>query len=310
MIQQPVQQTIFDLMKERKQFTLTEAIEAVHRQKPDVPEPSVRARIYEGIDKGLFTRVSRGVYRCEQNGSSCLIVLGNGRDLSAIESESIDAIVTDHPYSKDTKSLKGGNRSFADYEGFWYEPADFKEKARVLKEGAFLVEFLPEESETNFDYLYKVKKMAQESGLSYYAAVPWRKGKFVANTGRKSKNTEMMVFFTKGKCRSLRPNAKQDKGDPSVKHYMSGAAGMLPVEISVDPPSRKDRVHQAEKPVDLLAEVLKYITLPVETVLDQYAGSGNLAVAAVKTGRNAILYEKDEKIFNNMKANIENKLLS
>ena len=60
-----------------------------------------------------------------------------------------------------TKSLKGGNRDFAKYELFRYEKNDFIEKQRVLKDGAFLVEFLPEENEDNMDYLYQIKMMAK-----------------------------------------------------------------------------------------------------------------------------------------------------
>jgi len=34
---------------------------------------------------------------------------------------------------------------------------DFKEKARVLKDGCFLVEVLPAENENNYEYLYQIK---------------------------------------------------------------------------------------------------------------------------------------------------------
>ena len=84
-----------------------------------------------------------------------------------IKDKSIDGIITDHPYDLQ-KALTGGNRKFATFELFRYESKDFKEKQRVLKDGAFLVEFLPEESEVNFDYLYEIKKMAQENGFKYF----------------------------------------------------------------------------------------------------------------------------------------------
>ena len=38
---------------------------------------------------------------------------------------------------------------------------DFKEKARVLKDGCFLVEVLPAENENNYEYLYQIKKYAK-----------------------------------------------------------------------------------------------------------------------------------------------------
>ncbi len=92
---------------------------------------------------------------------------------------------------------------------FRYESKDFKEKQRVLKRGHFLVEFLPEESEVNFDYLYEIKKMAQENGFKYFAKVAWKKGNFISNTGRKSKNIEDVMIFSNGEPRSLKLDAKE-----------------------------------------------------------------------------------------------------
>ena len=92
-----------------------------------------------------------------------------------LEDGSIDCIITDHPW-EDKKSNKGGSRDFATYDCFTYTVEDFKEKARVLKDGSFLVEMIPAENENNFDYLYALKKMAQEAGFKYYCKVPWKKG--------------------------------------------------------------------------------------------------------------------------------------
>ena len=58
----------------------------------------------------------------------------------------------------------------------------------------------------------------------------------------------------------------------------------------------------------MLEEIIGYITLPQETLLDQFAGSGNLAVAAANTGRNSVVIEKDEGTFEKMRENIERNL--
>lgn len=303
-----IQKTIISSFQDVESFTLKEAVNEVN-SRLHVKNASIRARIYEGIEKGIFEKVDRGVYRVEKDGKSCVCILGDGRNLANISDGSIDAVVTDHPY-EDKKAHKGGNRNFASsYECFRYSEEDFVEKARILKDGGFLCEFLPDESETNFEYLYDIKKMAEAAGLNYYATVPWKKGKFVANTGRKAKAFEQIVIFTKGKARALRPNVKQDLADPSVRHYMSGTAKMLPIMFDFDPPSKRERTHQAEKPVELLIELLSYITLPGDTVIDQFAGSGNLGRAALRSGRNSILFEKDEGIYTRMKKNIEKELL-
>lgn len=158
-----IQMSLFDYFMEDEQFTIPEATALVKEQKNlQVNDESIRARIYEGLELGIFKRVARGVYKVEsqleQKKATCLLINGDGRDLSFIEDNSIDGIITDHPYDL-AKSLTGGNRKFATYELFKYTQKDFQEKMRVLKEGAFCVEFLPEENEVNYQYLYEIKQI-------------------------------------------------------------------------------------------------------------------------------------------------------
>lgn len=202
-----IQMSLFDYFMEDEQFTIPEATALVKEQKNlQVNDESIRARIYEGLELGIFKRVARGVYKVEsqleQKKATCLLINGDGRDLSFIEDNSIDGIITDHPYDL-AKSLTGGNRKFATYELFKYTQKDFQEKMRVLKEGAFCVEFLPEENEVNYQYLYEIKQMAIKEGFKYFTKVPWIKGDFKANTGRKSKNREDIMFFSKGEPRDV-----------------------------------------------------------------------------------------------------------
>lgn len=265
---------------------------------------SIRARIYEGLKNNVFLRLSKGVYATvytaeDGSESDCVLVHGDGRDLSFLKDGSIDAIITDHPYALHG-ALKGGNRDFACYELFQYTEKDFQEKYRVLKPGAFLVEFLPEESAENFEYVTRIKQMAMDAGFVYYSKVPWQKGSFVANTGRKAKNAEDVMFFTKGKARSIRPDAKKDKAEPEKKHFMSGANGMLPAAFNFDPPGKKERIHQAEKPVALLESIVRFVSLSGEWLLDQFAGSGVLGVACMNLGRRCLMVEKDDVAVKNI----------
>ena len=320
-----IQMELLNFLEPNEEFTLKDAYQKVSATDK---KHSIRARIYEGVHRGLFERVSRGVYKLiDQDDNSVLLVNGDGRDLSMIEDGSIDCLITDHPYS-DPKSNKGGNRSFADYNTFLYDQKDFEEKFRVLKEGAFMVEFFAEENSNNFEYIFNCKKMAQSAGFEYYATVNWQKGSFVSNTGRKAKNTEQMVFFTKGEARSLKLDAKKNlakakslnldiKGldsygvaDLLKEHgedlcYMKGTAKMLPTVFNVDKTSKIAQLHQAEKPIALLEQLLEYISLPDELILDQFAGSGNLGKACFNKGRNGLLIEKDEETFNKALKSIE-----
>ena len=100
-----IQVSLLEYFSDSENFTLKEAERVVQDVlNLDVKEPSIRARIYEGIDKGLFTKISRGVYKTTKNGCECLLINGDGRNLSMIPSNSIDAIITDHaPHAKEEK---------------------------------------------------------------------------------------------------------------------------------------------------------------------------------------------------------------
>lgn len=254
---------------------------------PKYAKQTIRARIYEKLGIS-FKRVGRGIYTTTLENESVALVEGDGRNLSFLKDSSIDCIITDHAWS-DEKANKGGNRNFATYDTFKYTLADFKEKARVLKPGSFLVECVPSETETNYEYLYRIKEMAKEAGFLYYAKVPWKKGTQINNTGRKSKNTEDILIFSLGKARNLRPDAKKNKAEPNVEHFMSGANGMLPTEFDVQPP--KSKIHQSEKPVGLIEQLLDFFTKEDELVLDQFAGSGVVGEACINKGRKCILIE-------------------
>lgn len=57
----------------------------------------------------------------------------------------------------------------------------------------------------------------------------------------------------------------------------------------------RERAHPTQKPVALCEYLIKTYTDPGEVVLDNCMGSGTTAVACVRTGRNFIGFELDEK---------------
>ena len=233
------------------------------------------------------------MYKTIEGDESCVLIEGDGRNLSILNDSSVDCILTDHPWL-DKKSNKGGDRNFATYDCFKYTLDDFKEKARVLKDGCFLVEILPAENENNYDYLYQIKKYAEQCGLLYYSKVTWKKGDFVSNTGRKSKNTQDVMVFSKGKARNLRIDAKKTK-DTGEIHYMSGTSQMLPTMFDIPPVAKKNKIHQSELPLTLCEKILQFVTKKDEIVLDSFAGSGVVGEAALNLNRNCILIELDHQ---------------
>ena len=59
----------------------------------------------------------------------------------------------------------------------------------------------------------------------------------------------------------------------------------------------RERRHPTEKPVGLLAWLVRSYSLPGQTVLDAFMGSASLIEAAVSAGRRAIGIERDPTIF-------------
>ena len=234
----------------------------------------------------------RNRYQRFDSSATCLLAEGDGRNLFKVKDDSVDCIFTDHPWL-DLKSNKGESRAFAEYNCFKYTLRDFEEKARVLRNGCFLVEMLPAENENNYEYLYQIKQFAKDAGFLYYAKVPWKKGTFVSNTGRKAKNTQDIMFFSKGKARPMRVDKKTTEIENET-WYMSGCNGMLPTMFDVQPVAKQDKIHQSELPVSLCEQVLQYVSYEGEIVLDSFAGSGVIAEAALNLNRNCILIEQSK----------------
>jgi site-specific DNA-methyltransferase (adenine-specific) len=68
--------------------------------------------------------------------------------------------------------------------------------------------------------------------------------------------------------------------------------------------NQNDRYHPTQKPVALYEYLIRTYTNPGETVLDFTAGSGTTGIAAIRTGRNAILIEKEVPYFEIMQRRI------
>lgn len=257
-------------------------------------QTTIRGRVYRDLmGKGQVVRLAKGVYKFHgQDQEEGLILEGDARKLDLIKNQSVHLVIADHPY----QIAQGGNRSFNDTykeSTFEYTEEDFKEKARVLVDGGFLVEFLPEMKETNWEYLNKILEYASNAGFNFFAKVPWYKAQIIngklidrsANVGRKSVLEDVYVF-SKGKPRSLRTRLQGKE----IREER-GANGMLPAIFMDLPEIPKNRRHKAEKPTSLLKKLVNFFTKESEIVLDQFAGSFNAFYSALELKRKAIAIE-------------------
>jgi len=60
--------------------------------------------------------------------------------------------------------------------------------------------------------------------------------------------------------------------------------------------AKNPRLHDAQKPILLMSELVKDFTLPGESVLDPFAGAGTTLMSCKRHGRDAIGYESDFEI--------------
>jgi DNA modification methylase len=75
--------------------------------------------------------------------------------------------------------------------------------------------------------------------------------------------------------------------------------------------SKKNRLHTAQKPIELLTQYIKLSSHENNTILDCFMGSGSTGVVCIKNNRNFIGIEIDKNYFNVAKERIteeENKL--
>ena len=85
-----IQMNLFEYFIDSEQFSIQEATNLVRNVKNmNVNNESIRARIYEGVDRGIFQKITRGVYKVtkqlENTESTCLLINGDGRNLSMIK---------------------------------------------------------------------------------------------------------------------------------------------------------------------------------------------------------------------------------
>jgi hypothetical protein len=88
---------------------------------------------------------------------------------------------------------------------------------------------------------------------------------------RYSKTYDPAFIASKGTPRFIRPNLCNSMAVPSVRG--------------------PERLHAAQKPVAVMQKFIEDMTTPNCVVLDMFAGAGTTGVAALRTGRKAILFE-------------------
>lgn len=199
------------------------------------------------------------------------LILGDSREvIKTFADGEFHAIITDPPFGIDfdekVSETIGSVTSYEDdrqlYESFL---AMAPEMYRVLREDGWLVWFL---------------------GVSWYerAKLAFRQAGFTVD--------EIPIVWDRsdGKTYSRRADRWFGRGYDIALHAVKGSPELTKRDRSnvfrfkpVDP---KDKEQLVERPVELYEELIRYLTVKGENVLDLFAGSGSCPAAAEKLGRN------------------------
>jgi site-specific DNA-methyltransferase (adenine-specific) len=206
--------------------------------------------------------------------------------LTTLPSDSVDAVVTDPPYSSGGLHLRarqqststkyvlktsGANhpsfsgdsrdqRSFAYWCQLW-----LSECLRIAKPGASLLIF------SDWRQLATSIDAVQAGGWTFAGIVPWDKGEGSRpKMGGFRAQAEYVVHATKGSI------------DPEVAKSVGCLPGVFRFTVKTS-----DKHHQTGKPTPLMEQLVR-VCPAGGLVLDPFAGSGTTLVAAVNTGRRAL----------------------
>ena len=209
--------------------------------------------------------------------------------LASLPSGSVDAVITDPPYSSggmvrgdranaNTATKYQQSQSQVEYVEFTGDNRDqrayaywaalwFGEALRVARPGAVVLAF------TDWRQLPATTDAVQSGGWVWRGIVPWYKPVARPQSGRFTNACEYVIW---------------------------GSSGSMPVDYSLpvlpgfyQAASPRDREHLTQKPLDVMRELVKIVP-EGGTVLDPFMGSGTTGCAAVLEGRKFIGVEMVE----------------
>jgi DNA modification methylase len=243
---------------------------------------TIRGRLNENVDQA-FKRIARGVYLAIQGDAKALIIEGDAWDvIKEFDDNSIDAIITDSGYTCLNKHYQKGNtrqRNLNKNIGFKTRDIDedlLAHMFRVLKPGGHFFSFLPADAKDTLDYNNRLIDMARKIGFHFNKRFIWDKLRI--GMGYNGRNRyEQIIFLSKGErhmpCDLSIPDVLAHKSIHSSK-----------------------RIHDAQKPVELIKDIMKFCSNKNDVVLDPFGGSMSTARAGLSLNRHTICIEIDPNV--------------
>ena len=218
------------------------------------------------------------------------LYLGNCLDiLPRLKTETFDAIITDPPYcsggtslsqktqSTSSKYLTSGVKStFPDFVGDSKDQRGFaywchlwlSECHRLTKSGGLLCQF------TDWRQLPNVTDIIQAADWAWRGVAVWNKTNSRPQKGKFRSQCEYIVWASKG--------------------AMSNQGPCLPGCFTQSFVTNKKRLHQTQKPDEVMEAICKIAWPEDAIILDPFSGSGSTLAAAKRLGKRAVGIEMSE----------------
>lgn len=207
--------------------------------------------------------------------------------LRGMDDDSVDAVVTDPPYSSGGQfrgdrqkavekkyGIEGGD-NFIPFSGdardarsyFLWCTLWLAEAFRVVRAGGVISVF------TDWRQLPAVSDALQVADFTWRGVAVWDKVVSRPQKGRYKQQAEFVCWGSKGAMPS-------DRGVPPLPGLWSFS------------PRSSEKLHMTGKPVGVMREIVK-IAPPNGIILDPFAGSGTTGIAAMREGFRSVLIERE-----------------
>lgn len=227
--------------------------------------------------------------------------------MSRIPDRSIDCIICDLPYGVLNRKSEGGKwDSIIPFQPLW---AQYE---RIIKDNGAIVLFC--------QGMFTARLLMSNPKLWRYNLV-WKKGSRTtgflnANRMPLRNHEDIAIFYKKqptynpqktigarnhsrgtGANGNTLRNGCYDKYDPHTPADLSG--NKFPLSI-IDIEKEHDcakQIHPTQKPVDLIAWLVRTYSNPGDTILDNCSGSGSTAIACIREHRHFIGFETNKEYY-------------
>ena len=203
--------------------------------------------------------------------------------LNKIADNSIDLICTDPPYFSGMTS-SGIIKRLADNNiAVPFFKILFNQWQRVLKDGGHI--YVNTDWRT-YPFLYQL----MEKYFILRNCIVWDYDWFKCGSFYRFRH-ELIIFATKGKSKREFENCKNNSDVWNIR--------------CINYTNLESKLHQAQKPVELIEKMVLNSSHEGDTVLDCFMGSGTTAEACIKNNRHFVGFEIDEKYFDIANERIE-----